>query len=225
MYSYLTAPKQVVTGRHHHVFVNERFIDRALRHFHVRADVDAFHIDVNPGIRNSALAFDSHRCADQFQCCDLAKWNLRASGSGNNDLLERLEIFAKITIVTKIDAIALEAFHRRCEGHASERHFEHFLHVANGKSVARDLVTIDVELDVVAAHHAFGEHAGRTWNLTDNSFDFSSYALEFCKVGSGDFDSHWSFDSGGEHIDPRFESASSKRWLGREIERRHSTRS
>src|SRR4030095_9932058 len=201
----LAAPKQVVTGRHHDALVGNRFIDGALRHFHVRADVDAFHIDVNPRIRNCSLAFNSHRCADQFQCCDLAQWNLRASGSGNNDLLECFEIFTKITIVTKIDAVALDAFHRRCEGHASERHFEHFLHVANGKSVARELVAIDVELDVVAADHAFAEYTGRTGHLTDNSFDFSSYALEFRKIGPGDLDAHGSFDSGGKHIDPRFD--------------------
>ena len=101
--------------------------------------------------------------------------------SGNDDLLECLEIFAKITIVTKIDAVALEAFHRGRQGHSSERHFEHFLNVTQGKPVARDLVAIDVELDVVAAHHALGEYAGRTRHLTDNSFDFSSDALELAQ--------------------------------------------
>src|SRR4029450_8515841 len=121
----------------------------------------------------------------------------------NNDLLKCLKIFAKITIVTKIDAVPLKTFHCGRQGHASERHFEHFLNVTQGKPVARDLIAIDVELDVVAAHHALGEHAGRTWNLTNNSFNFSSDPLELCKVGSGDFDSDGSFDSSGEHVGSR----------------------
>jgi hypothetical protein len=175
----LAAPKEVVPRRHHNALVGNGFVDGALRHFHVRADVDAFHIDVNPRIRNCAFAFDSHRSTDHFQRRELAEWNLRAGWSGNDDLLECLEVFAKITIVTKIDAVALEAFHRRRQGHASQRHFEHFLHVADGKAVARDLVAIDVEFDVVAAHHALGEYAGRTRHLAGATGQLRSLSHDY----------------------------------------------
>ena len=100
-------------------------------------------------------------------------------------MLQCVKVLAKITIVTKIDAVALEAFHGGRQRHASERHFEDFLHIANSKSVPRDLVAINVELDVVTAHHALGKHAGCARNLTDDSFDFSSDTLQFRKVGSG----------------------------------------
>src|SRR5262249_15865825 len=166
---------------------------------------DAFHVNVNPRIRNCALALDSHRCADQFQCCDLAQWDLCASGRGNDDLLERLKIFAKISIVTKIDAVTLKALHRGRQRHATERHFEHFLHVANGKSVARDLVAINIEFDVVATHHAFAKNAGSPRHLAHHCFDLPGDPLKFRKVWSGDLDAHRSFDSSGEHIDPRFD--------------------
>ena len=74
----LAAPEDVVAAWELDLAAGDSFVDGALCHLHVGADVDALHVNVDPGVRDGAFAFDAHGGADDFDLGELAERNLRA---------------------------------------------------------------------------------------------------------------------------------------------------
>ena len=150
----------------------------ALCHLHIGSDVDSLNINVDPCVRDGAFAFDAHWSADDFDLGELAEWNLRAGGSRDDDLLEGLEVFAEIAVVSQVYGVAFESLDRGRERHASEGDFQHVLHVADTQAVAGNLIAVDQELDVVATHDALGEDAAGIRHLADDSLDLCCDTFE-----------------------------------------------
>ena len=151
------------------------------------------------------FAFDAHWGADDFDLSELPEWNLRAGGGGDDDLLEGLEVFAEIAVVSQVNGITFESLDRGRERHASEGDFQHVLHVADAEAVAGNLIAVDQELDVVAAHDALGEDAAGIRHLADDSLDLCCDTFERGEVRAGDFDSNRRLDAGGKHVGARFD--------------------
>src|SRR5262249_100825 len=126
----LAAPENVVAARHRDLFVCDCLADGSLRHFHVAADVDVLHVDVNPGVWNRALTFHAHWRPYEVQFCDLTQWNLRTGRRRNNNLPERVKIFAEVAIVAEIDAVTFETFNGCCKRHSTKCNFENLLNIA-----------------------------------------------------------------------------------------------
>ena len=75
------------------------------------------------------------------------------------------------------------------------------LYVGDGQAVACDGGSVDLEVEVVAAHDALGVNAQRAGDIADDPFDLLADALEFVEVGPGDLDADGGLDSGGKHVD------------------------
>ncbi len=81
----LAAPENVISARQLDRLIGDGLVDGPLGHLHVRADVDAFHIHINPGIGHGAFAFDPHRRPDDIDFCQLTEGDLGAGWRGNDD--------------------------------------------------------------------------------------------------------------------------------------------
>ena len=176
-----------------------------MRHLDVSAHVDVFHIHVNPGVGHGAFALDAHRSADHFHFRQLAERHLRAGWRGHDDFAQRFEVLTEVAVVTEIHRVTLQAFDRRRERHSAERDFENVLDRANRQPVAGNLVAVDVEFDVVAAHHALGEDARRAGHLPHHHFNLRRDALQLREVRARDLDAHRSLDAGRQHVDARLD--------------------
>ena len=104
-------------------------------------------------------------------------------GRRHDDLAQGFEVLAEVAVVAEVDSVALQALDRRGERHAAQGDFQDILHLADRKAVAGDVVAVDVELDVVAAHDALGVGAGGAGDLPHDRLDLRGDALQLREVG------------------------------------------
>ena len=169
----LAAPENVVAGRQLDLAGGDGGVHGVHGVLDVGAHVNAVDVHINPVVRHGALGLDGHRAVHDFDVGEFAERNLRAGRRGNDDVaLERIQIGTEIAVVTQIDGVALQTFHGRRQRHSAERDGQHVLHVADGQAVTRDGVAVDVEFNVMSAHHALGKGAGGAGHLADDGLDF-----------------------------------------------------
>ncbi len=200
----LAAPGNVIAAGKLNSLFGDGFIDCALGPLNVGADVDAFHIHVDPCVGHRAFAFDAHWGAHDIYLGELAQRNLCTARSRHDDLAQGFQILAEIAIIAQVDGVAFEPLNGGGQRHAAKGDFEYLLHVAQREPVAGDRVAVDVELDVITPHHALRKHAGGAGHLPDNGLDLFGDTLKLGEIGTGDLNSHRRLNAGGKHVDARF---------------------
>ena len=199
----LTAPKNAVARRPMDLPDGDGVVDGAHGRLHVTADVNAFNIDVYPGVGHGAFAFDAHRGVDGFDFRQLPQRHLRPAGRWHDDVAQRPEILAEVAAVAKIDLIALQTLDCGRQRQPAQRHFQHVLHVAHTQAVTGDGVAVNRKLDVVPPHRPFGERAQGAGHCFYHRLDFGGDALQLRQIRPGDLDAHGRLDAGRQHVDAR----------------------
>ena len=63
--------------------------------------------------------------------------------------------------------------------------------IGNGQSVTGDRIAIDLEVQVISAHHALGIHAERSRHAPNHAFDLFADSLQDSQVGPGADHAQW----------------------------------
>src|SRR6516225_1564931 len=134
----------------------------------------------------------------------LAEWNLGAARGRHDDLAQGFEVLTEIAIIAQVDGIAFQAFDRSGKRHTAEGNFEYVLYVAQSQAIAGDCVAVNVELDVIAPHHALGKDTGGAGNFSDDCLDLFGDSFKLGQICTCNFDTHGCFNAGGKHVDARF---------------------
>src|SRR4030095_2959585 len=113
----LTAPEDRVAAWQLDFAAGDSLPHGALCHLHIGSDVDSLHVNIDPCVRDGVFAFDAHWSADDFDLSELPEWNLRTGGGRDDDLLEGLEVFAEIAVVSQVYGITFESLNRGRERH------------------------------------------------------------------------------------------------------------
>ena len=132
--------------------------------------------DVDEDVRGElgVLGADTGRTLRQLDVSDLAERHRAAVRQRHQNVLgDRLRIRAQIARIADRDGVAFTAFHRGCDGFGAKRHRHHVLHVGDHQTVARQLVTIGEDFEVVAANNTLGIGAGGARDRFEDSFDLA----------------------------------------------------
>ncbi len=106
------------------------------------------------------LGLDDHRPADELDLSQLDYRDLRSTGCGYEDFAELLDAVAKLSLIANANRIAFATFHSCCQLLAADSDFDHVLHLANAQAVSRDLLPIDINLEVGFTYNAVGNDGG-----------------------------------------------------------------
>ena len=196
----LPAPREAVTRGQ-----GEFACQRRLRPGDPRADVHAVEIDVDPGVAAGVLALDRRRPLADGERGQLRQRHVRAGRGRHEHAAQHGQVVAQFARVPQVDRIALQPLDRERDVAAADRRLDDVLDVADGQAVAGDLVAVDLEVEIVAADHALGEHAERAGLVAQDGFDPLADLLQDGQVGPGDFDADRGLDPGREHVDARLD--------------------
>jgi hypothetical protein len=133
-----------------------------------------------------------------------ASWregNLCSARRRHEHAPELIQIFAEVACVTDVDAVALAAFHGGRHVLAADRGHDDVLAVGNRQAVARELVAVEREVEVVAAGGALGQDAARAADVAQHVLEVLADGLDHLEVRSENLDADRRAYAGGQHVD------------------------
>src|SRR4029077_10611670 len=131
--------------------------------------------------------------------------NLRTRWCRDKHALERVEVFAKISRVSRIDRITLASFDCSRDILSADGRFNDVVYIANFQSVTRSRFAIHSKIQEITANRALGECAARIREFGQFFFDLHRELLDLAKIGTKNFYAEHAAKSGGEHFGARLD--------------------
>src|SRR5437763_768809 len=97
--------------------------------------------------------------------------------AGDEDSLERVEVFTKITRIPDINRVAFAAFDGGRDRFAPDGGFNNIVYIAHGETVTSGFDALDVEIEKIAASGALGENAARVGKIGESLLDLNGDIL------------------------------------------------
>ena len=171
----------------------------------VTADIAGLDIHIDPCIGTGILRLDRGRSPPGGERRHLRQRYLRTRRGRNQYAAQLFGIIAQFTRITQVDRITLQPLHRLCHIDAADRALDDILHIRDGQTVACDGVTVDVEIEVIAAHGAIAKGGERVRHCFQHQLDFLDAVFQDGQIRPGNLDTDGRLDAGGKHVDARFD--------------------
>src|SRR5262249_56649667 len=128
--------------------------------FPAEVAVAKIHIDVTGEL--GVLGANARRPGCKAYSGHLSQWDGAAVRQRNENLgCDRLRVAAVVARIAHAHGIALTSFDRRRHWLGAERHRDEILQITDHEAVARELRSIGIDVEVIAADHPLRIGAGR----------------------------------------------------------------
>ena len=113
---------------------------------------------------------------------------MRPGRRWDKDIAKVFRCLAERPVIAQHDVIALAAFDRLGETHATKRSLNNSLEDAHIDIAPGQLSPVRRDFQIFAAEHAVGEGRARTWQIRHGSLNIACDALDFDQIVAGDLD-------------------------------------
>src|SRR4029077_250266 len=127
----LAAPLDVISRRHRNPLSHD-----PLRFIHESANVASTHIHEHGSPQEPVFARDHRWSGHDPDIRDLAQRNLSAGWTGDENVSQVFQVFAKISRITYADRESLAALDRECEILSTDCRFDHVFRIADGDAIS-----------------------------------------------------------------------------------------
>ena len=149
-------------------------VHRLLRVGNVAAEITVADVDEDVGRELGVFGADASRALRELDIGDFAQRHRAAIWKRHQNVLcDGLRIGTQIARIADSDGVAFPALHRGGDWLGTERHRHHVLHVGDHQAVARQLVAVGKDFQIVATDDALGVGAGRAWDGFEDAFDLA----------------------------------------------------
>jgi hypothetical protein len=133
------------------------------------------------------LAFYNRRSFNDANVGHLADGDFGAVRCGDKNTFQLFRTVTQFTAIAQVYRVALQALHRLGDIHPSDGAHNDILDISNRQPIPGRFGAIDLEIEEIPSGDPFGVNAGRTRNISDDSFHFAQIAQDL-KIVSHQFD-------------------------------------
>src|SRR5262249_13512005 len=188
----LAAPFDVITRRHANAFS-----DNSLCFIHKSADVATADIHQDSPAQQTILARNHRRAHHDSDMGNVSQRDLRSVRSGDEDIRERFDVFAKIPRIPHPNRETLASFDGKCDIFATNRRFDDVLGIPDIDSISGGCGSIDANIKVWSPGDSLSVEICSSRHSVQNAFDLDGFLFDRLQIRAKHFQAYLRTDACG----------------------------